>query len=578
MKHYSLLFINILIFINICLCQNNNIINKIYGTIIDSETNEPIDSVQVLLKYCNLIDYTDKDGNFSFGNQNELEKYRMPLDDFVKFHFNKEQYITIDTSIIIKRMGNIEGYIELKKFPSLTVLIVDGETNLPIMDAQVTIRELSFEDTMTNESGIAQFAYIPFGEITIYVWKVGYEQYQGEIFIGEKSKHNEKILIKKLPPNTEMIFIGIVKDDQGNGIDNANVELKTSDTILNTITDKSGGYKFTIDQRKIKRSDYKIKVNRDGLIEDSESFLIPQPNIINNDFTLKTKDKFIGLVNPAKYLKERNKYPFQIGVGFGIQSSSSLTLGNISKDIRIIPPHEWDFENKYDTILFWDGFEGSSVGLDNYLIDSNQVIIDLPVTKYFDLISASIYGLFNISLRTTQLGGSGENTDNNLYLKNYIKPEFQKIYGAAYIYYTVKTKERNFFKRNSFSLPISIAYPVLYFGKNTKLNRRLILRIMGGTNILLPPKIELEAENGWVRYGSQEVQETIYLGEIKEIEWFWGFDFEGAISKSVHFNFQLAFVHPDYKANFKVPMTLQFDKKISTSFRIGISVLLNTNK
>jgi hypothetical protein len=186
--------------------------------------------------------------------------------------------------------------------------------------------------------------------------------------------------------------------------------------------------------------------------------------------------------------------------------------------------------------------------------------------------------MFNVSLRTTMLTGSDVTNDKNFYTKNYIRPEFYDYYGKASIYYTINTKDRVFFSKNSFSLPIYLTYPVLYFGKSPEINRRLILRIMGGTNILLPPKIELEAENGWERYGSLEIYKTQDLGEIEEIEWFWGFDFEGAISKSFYFNGQLAFIHPDYKENFTVPLTLQFDNKPSISFRIRVSALINSKK
>lgn len=333
-------------------------------------------------------------------------------------------------------------------------------------------------------------------------------------------------------------------------------------TVIITKIDSDGANTIEIKAKAIDLLDYSIVVEKNIKFSTTEISVVEE-KIDELAKCILCTNAVIGHVDLKKYLIERNNYPFQVGVGFGIQSGGSITLGNVPSEARIIPPHPDDLENRYTEIL-------DPTVTDNYLIYENEVFVDLLSKKSIDF-NLSFYGLINITLRTTDFASSEENNGCNLFLKRYIKPEY---YGDAFIYYTIKTQDQGFFSKNSLSLPISLSYPLVYFGKNPEINRRLVLRIMGGTNILLPPTINLEAENGWDRFGSHEIHETKDLGEIKEIEWFWGFDFEGAISESFHFNAKLTFIYPDYKENFKTPMTFQFDKSSSASFNLGLSWLI----
>jgi len=545
----------------------NNRIPQIKGIIIDIETNEFINDVTVVLSISGDIVSSVSDGSFLFTG---LTGFGINSNQPLKFSFFRKGYEPVrDTSLFLNTFGSIEKAIQLKKrrIAQTNQSSFQGfvkYNNEPISEVEVSYPRDTSGLVFTNKNG---YFYIivdkpAMADSTTFIFRK-----DGFKTLYTKISNAEGYLIKTHEidlKSHELVFIGEIKDEEGLDVNNAYVELKIDTINRGTYTDKKGNYKISIDKNLIRSSNYAIEVNRTGNIPNERYSIIPQPNFIKNDFTLQNKEPAFGFVNPAKYVKERNNYPLSVGIGIGIQSGGSITLGNVPSEIRIIPPHPDDLEKRSNEIL-------DPNVTDNYLIDTNKVFVNLPRKKSIDF-NLSFYGLINIALRTADFSSSEENDGSNLFKKRYIKPEY---YGDAFIYYTIKTQDQGFFSKNSFSLPISLNYPLVYFGKNPEINRRLIIRIVGGTNILLPPKIKLEAENGWDRYGSHEIHETKDLGEIKDIEWFWGFDFEGAISESFHFNAQLSFIYPDYKENFKTPMTFQFDKSSSASFNMGLSWLIN---
>lgn len=571
MKYNTIALLPLIFLFNMSIASlQNNLISQINGTIVDSKTNVFLNDVIVVLSITGDIASTNSEGFFTF---TDLTDFNFTPNQPLQFSFFRPEYVPIyDTLISVNTFGVIKEIIKLKKrrIERTSQSSFQGfvkNNDMPISDVEVTFPQNKSRPVFTNKNGyfyiLIDSEHSVADSITLIFRKEGYKTLFKKI---SKAEEEHEIILK----SPELVFFGEITDENGNDLDSAKVELEISTINKVTHTDKSGNYKFAIDQQKIKGLIFKIEVTKDGYTIPKEPFAatIPQPNFINNDFTLQKKDGTFGLVNPAKYLKERNNYPIQFGIGFGLQLGSTITIGDIPSDIRIIPPHVDDLKDRFDVIL-------DTNIRDNYLIYENEVDVKLPDRIRIDLIHASLYGLINITLRTTELSSSGENLDNNLYTKNYIKPG---EYGIARIYYTIKTKERTFFKDNSFSLPIYLTYPVLYYGKDPEINRRLILRIMGGTNILLPPKFELVAENGWDRFGSYETQETIDIGEIKEINWFWGLDVEGAFDKSFHFNVQLAFINTKYKEIVESPITLQSDISLSPSISMRISWLINSKK
>ena len=270
-----------------------------------------------------------------------------------------------------------------------------------------------------------------------------------------------------------------------------------------------------------------------------------------------------GFISLKEYEKTLDNLKYGIGMGFGYATGNKLTLENISKDLRTIPPHDDDVRYRGNEIL--------PVNIpDNYLVRENSVDINLGQRLSFDVMQISFWGIVNLAIRTTSINESGQTLNQNLYRKWYVTNNINDpdnpSSGTAYIYYGIKSKSRNFFERKSFSLPLFITYPVLYAGRK----KEVICKLLGGTNILLPAKIELESEKGWYRFGEYEIQNKNSTSDLKEIEWFAGIDIEGSPSKTLKLGFQFIRVYSDYKGDFNVPLSFKQQENGTTSLRINL--------
>jgi hypothetical protein len=264
-------------------------------------------------------------------------------------------------------------------------------------------------------------------------------------------------------------------------------------------------------------------------------------------------------------MKTLDGLTYGIGMGLGYGTWNELTLENIPRELRTIPPHPDD--------VLYRGHDILPVNIpDNYLVRENSVDINFGQRLSLDIIQISYLGIVNISVRTTSIKELGQLLNQNLYRKWYVTnnvsdPENPNS-GTAYIYYGIKSKNRAFFDSKSFSLPLSITYPVLYAGRK----KELICKLLGGTNILLPDKIELETEKGWYRFGEYEIQNggKSSIGDLKEIEWFAGIDIEGSLSKTLRLDFQFARVYSYYEGDFNVPLSFKQQEHGTTSLRINL--------
>jgi hypothetical protein len=272
-----------------------------------------------------------------------------------------------------------------------------------------------------------------------------------------------------------------------------------------------------------------------------------------------------GFISLDDYMKKSGNLKYRIGIGFGFSTGNEVALENISRDLRWIPPHPDDLINRGNDIL--------PVNIpDNYLVRENRADINLGQRISLDFLQISLWGIVNLSIRSTQIKEPGKSLNQNLFRKWYVTSNVNDPdnpnSGTAYIYYSIQSKSRYFFSSKSFSLPLFITYPVLYFGRE----KDITCKILGGTNILLPAKIELESEKGWYRFGEYEVQDGVKtnIGELKEIEWFGGFEIEDYISEILVLNFQAAIVVSQYKEDFNVPLTLTSPDKITTSLRLNL--------
>jgi hypothetical protein len=266
-----------------------------------------------------------------------------------------------------------------------------------------------------------------------------------------------------------------------------------------------------------------------------------------------------GFLQLNDYVKRRGRHAIGLGLGFGVEGSDRVRLGNVPSDIRTVPPHPADIRDRSSEIL------PSSV-LDNYLIHNNAASIEVGHRMNLD-ISISVWGIINVAVRTSSIRHSEKIEGQNFFRKDYIRPEY---FGKALIYYSIESREKQFLDRNSFSLPIYLTYPALYFGKNKEVISRVIL----GTNTILPRRIDLQSEQGWDRFGERQVQQVRDLGELKETDWFGGVDFERTAVKDFKLGIQFLLVYTIYQESFTVPFSLESEDRWLFSTRLNIIWLI----
>jgi hypothetical protein len=336
---------------------------------------------------------------------------------------------------------------------------------------------------------------------------------------------------------------------------------KKIEAVLLTKIEKTGASQISI-KAKI------VRINREILsAREIITYIEPQYTYDSNLESLATqivKDLIpesggCGLISLNEYIKEHDSHKVGMGFGFGYKNGNQVTLSNVPKDIRMTPPHADDVENRPDQIL------DPNVP-DNYLVRENTVVVDLGHRMSLDL-HLSFWGIANIALRTSSIQESEKIYDRNLLRKNYIRPSYT---GDAFIYYSVRSKKRSFFSRESFSIPIYVTYPVYYCG-NAK---ELVFHILAGTNILLPEKIEFEADQGWDRFGALENASKRDIGELRETQWFGGIDIAGTPTALFRLGIQFILLFPDYQENFNIPLSLKLDNRMCYSLRITVTTLL----
>jgi hypothetical protein len=271
-----------------------------------------------------------------------------------------------------------------------------------------------------------------------------------------------------------------------------------------------------------------------------------------------------GLLSPECYIRSLGDFNIGLGMGLSYTSGIGITLGDISKDLRYTPPHPEDVALRGDDIL-------STSDQNNYIVKENSTEIDLGHRIGLDFVQFTLWGIFNISIRTTLIEEPDLSLGHNLYRKWYVTNNVNNpddpSSGTAYIYYSIGAKRRSFFESKSFSLPLTITYPFFYIGKK----KDAILRILLGTNILLPGKVELESTKGWYRYSEYEPQEggKVSIGDLKEVEWLIGLDVQVAVSQTMKAGFQIAECVSEWKGDFSVPISFSQRESATTLFKIS---------
>jgi hypothetical protein len=253
-----------------------------------------------------------------------------------------------------------------------------------------------------------------------------------------------------------------------------------------------------------------------------------------------------------------------IRLGFSYQDGSDqIKLYNVPSDIRTTPPHPDDILNRPGDIL-------DTTISDNYLVRENIVKIDIDRRQTLELGVTILGGIISVAIRTTAIEKSKTIFWQNQFRKAYIDPIPGDPYeGSAFIYYLMYSKNRDFFDKNSFSIPVYISYPFIEIGEN----RKVLLRVLVGTNALLPETIEIVSEQGWDRYGALEIHNQKKLGVLKAKNWYYGLGIEGSIIKNLRTGLEFSFVQTQYRGKFDIPVSFESDSNIHPVFKIYCSSL-----
>jgi len=286
-------------------------------------------------------------------------------------------------------------------------------------------------------------------------------------------------------------------------------------------------------------------------------YTIKDPSRYNNFVRIYLYKRCCGIPSFKEYIKKQSL--LSIGFGFGYRQDECVILGDIPKKIRTIPPHTDDVLYRPDEIL--DPFNP-----DNYVIIYNAANVALSRRISFDLYFC-FWGIFNIAISTSEIRESEVEEGVNLFRKSYIKEGAPG--GDALIYYLVRIKSCSFLYEKSFSLPIYIQYPILFFGRN----KQAFLTLMAGTNALLPNRISLQAERGWHRFNERQKKDSFELGDLKEINYFTGLDIKVSPTRSLEFGMQILLVYTDYQEDFEYPLSLEHPDKALASVRFHVSKL-----
>lgn len=374
-----------------------------------------------------------------------------------------------------------------------------------------------------------------------------------------KRHYNDKYTIKipeelqrEILDNSELKFIINSDLDKVSSIISYDSD---ADIMVRSILDYTSSQVRTIIILKIDSKGDDIIIFKAKAVNVLSNLIISEKEISFSVSEIDNIDEKIHLL--AKKLINGNRV-IEFGIGFGFQGSSHVGLDNIQSDIRKGLPHP---DDTYRSDIL------DTNNPDNYFIYQNSTDINLPYRINLDL-NFRFWGILNIGIKSSAIINSEVIENENLFRKSYVLENSSG--GDALIYYLVRSKNRSFFEGKSFSLPIYFTYPIYSFKKNKK----LVLSLVAGTNLLLPEKISFEAEKGWHRFNEFEKESTIDLGDLSEVQFWGGLNLEGAFIKSTKLGLQFTLINTQYQQDFNSPISIQQSNKILPSFRLRLSRII----
>lgn len=233
-----------------------------------------------------------------------------------------------------------------------------------------------------------------------------------------------------------------------------------------------------------------------------------------------------------------------------------VTLSNLPQDIRVIPPHPDDVQNRPNDIA-------DTTILDNYLIAENIAHLETNHSTSIE-IEFCFWGILNIGIASSRIERFGLDLGESLFRKAYIEANPGDPYsGSALIFYGIEARERDYFSKGSFSIPISFSYPVWNIGNYPAFT----FRAEAGTDLLLPSTIQLQSRQGWDRFGAREDQRVSDIGEIKVVHYFTGLDVESAIASWGGVGLQASLCYSEYREDLRDGINLEVKDKLHPSIK-----------
>lgn len=235
-----------------------------------------------------------------------------------------------------------------------------------------------------------------------------------------------------------------------------------------------------------------------------------------------------------------------------------MTLANIPQSIRVIPPHPDDVLIRPDDIADTNVF-------DNYFIGEN--IVNLETSNQTAVtLEFCFWEVLNIGINSSRVESSGLVLNKSLYRKTYIEANPDDPYaGSALIFYGIEVRERELFSEASYSIPISLSYPIWNIGPH----KNLTIKATIGTNLLLPPALRLRSRQGWDRFGEMQDQRVTDIGEVKTVHYFLGLSAVQAIgSWGGGIGIQASLYYIDYREQLKNGIDFEINSSLHPALKV----------
>jgi len=229
--------------------------STLYGKVTDAETGNPIEEAEVYLtgeenEYRTI---TDRNGEYSLDCNSGKYDLKITADGY-KSHSDT---ITLEEGEEKEYNAKLEK--EEEENSKIYGTVTDKETEDPISEARVRIYNKNKDYyATTNDEGYYEVTCYS-GHYTIEIMKSGYRTYNGEEDVGEEEEVEHNAALEPKGEENSRVYGTISDNETGDGIEGADVLLKSSEDSYKVQTDEGGDYSITCYS-----GDYDVEVHAEG--------------------------------------------------------------------------------------------------------------------------------------------------------------------------------------------------------------------------------------------------------------------------------------------------------------------------